>query len=134
MKIAIHGHHLSLPADVSRFLRKHVTGPLARLYDSQAAELTVRFEDERSNRGGVDRECRLTFRMPRVRTLTVSSVQDDAYKALLDAASRLKRLIQREISKQRSPGGRVDHRPLGRTYRQAAARSGTTADGTPSTL
>jgi hypothetical protein len=72
--------------------------------------------------------------MPHVRTLQLSSLQDDPYKALLDAASRLKRLIQREVAKHRSASGRVTHRPLGRTYRGAAARDGVTADGSPSTL
>jgi ribosome-associated translation inhibitor RaiA len=134
MRILIHGHHLSLPADTSRFLNKHVALPIARLYDSPAAELTVWFEDERSRRGGVDRRCRMAFRMPHIRTLQLSSLQDDPYKAMLDAASRLKLLIRREVAKRRSPSGRVSHRPLARIYRGAAARDGVTADGSPSTL
>jgi ribosome-associated translation inhibitor RaiA len=134
MRILIHSHHLPLPADAGRFLAKHVARSIARLCDDQAAELTVWFEDERSRRGGVDRRCRMAFRMPHIRTLQLSSLQDDPYKAMLDATSRLKRLIQREVAKRRSPSGRVSHRPLARIYRGAAARDGVTADGSPSTL
>jgi ribosome-associated translation inhibitor RaiA len=134
MRILIHGHHVSLPADAGRFLKKHVALPIARLYDDQAAELTVWFEDERSRRGGVDRRCRMAFRMPHIRTLQLSSLQDDPYKAMLDAASRLKRLILREVAKRRSPSGRVTHRSFARIYRGAAARDGVTAEGIPSTL
>ena len=39
MKLIIHAHHLPLPPDLPRFLDKHVTRPLARVYDDPAAEL-----------------------------------------------------------------------------------------------
>ncbi len=134
MKIVIHGHHLALPADVGSFLRKHVLRSLARLHDSPAAELTVKFADTRPNKGGVDRTCRLTLRLPGTRTLHVESVQEDAYKALLDAADRLKRLVKREVEKMRSPSRRPTQRPLGRTWRKRATQREAAPAGTPSTL
>ena len=134
MTIVIYGHHLTLPRDLGSFLRKHVTTPLARVYDNQAAQLTVRLGDDKPHKGGRDQTCRLTFRIPGARTLTVSSLQDDLYTAVLDAADRLKRVVQRELQKQRSNGRHPQHRPLGRSYRLKASRLGTTMDGAPSTL
>ncbi len=134
MKLVIHAHQVELPRDAPAFVRKHVVGPLSRLHDSPAAELTVNFGDVRMKKGGVDRACGLTLRLPRARTLRVESIKDDLRTALLDAADRLKRLVQREIAKQRSPSRKPMQRPLGRTYRRIAEERGTTLDGAPSTL
>jgi ribosome-associated translation inhibitor RaiA len=134
MKLSIHSHHLTLPSDVTRFLQKHVTRPLARLFDDPAAELSVHLGDQRKKKGGVDQECRLSFRMPGTRTLHVESVDEDAYKALLDAAERMKRLVIRQLEKMRSPGRKQMHRPLGRTYRDRSSRRGVTPSGDPAAL
>jgi ribosome-associated translation inhibitor RaiA len=129
MKLVIHGHHLRLPPDLPPFLWQHVTRPLARLYDDEAAELAVLLEDGRPRRGGVDRTCRLSFKMPGTRTLHVESVQQDLQVALLDAGGRLRRLVRRELEKMRSPSRKAVHRPLGRTYRVRASRRGITPGG-----
>jgi ribosome-associated translation inhibitor RaiA len=134
MKLSIHAHHLSLPKDLPQFLQKHVTRPLARVFDDPAAELAVHFGDPRPAKGGVDQECRMSFRMPGARTLHVESVADDLYKALLDAADRLKRLVKRNLEKMRSPARKKTHRPLGRTWRERSTRRGTTPAGEPSAL
>lgn len=134
MKLVIHAHHLSLPPDLGAFLRKHVTRSLARLADDSAAELSVHLGDARPRKGGVDQECRLSFRMPGARTLHVESVQEDLYKALLDAAERLKRLVKRELEKMRSRSRHPMHRPLGRSFRERSSRRGVTPDGEPAAL
>lgn len=134
MKLVIHAHHLSLPQDMGAFLEKHVTRPLARLYDGSAAELSVFLGDDRPRKGGVDRTCRLTFRLPGVRAITVASVERELRQALLDAAARLKRVVKREVSKMRSGPRRPLHRPLGRAWRERSTRTGATPDGDPAAL
>lgn len=134
MKLSIHANHLSLPRDVSTFVTKHVTRPLARVFDDAAAELSVHFDDSRQKRGGVDRACRLSFRMPGTRTVHVESVQDDFYKALLDAAERLKRVVKKQVDKMRATTRKPVHRPLGRTWRERSTRRGVTPEGGPAAL
>jgi ribosome-associated translation inhibitor RaiA len=134
MKLSIHAPHLALPPDLSAFLRRHVTRPIARLRDDPAAELAVHLGDARPRKGGAGLRCRLVFRMPGTRALTVGSVEDDLHKALLDAADRLKRAVRKEISKMRSGSRKPMHRPLGRTYRERSTRRGVTPDGEPATL
>jgi ribosome-associated translation inhibitor RaiA len=134
MKLSIHAHHLALPKDVSSFLNKHVTRPLARIYDDPAAELAVHFDDSRSQKGGVDQACRLSFRMPGARTVHVESVQDDLYKSLLDAAERLKRHVRKQVDKMRATVRKPIHRPLGRTWRERSSREGVTPEGGPAAL
>lgn len=134
MRLSIHAHHLTLPPDLPAFLQKHVTRPIARLFDDPAAELAVHLGDARPRRGGVDQECRLSFRMPNARTLHVEAVEDDLHKALLDAVDRLKRLVRRELSKMRAPSRKPLHRPLGRTWRERSSRRGVTPGGDPAAL
>ncbi len=134
MKLAIHAHQLRIPRDVMSFVRKHVLSSLRRIEDTPATELTVFVEDAKPGRGGVDQACKMTFRMPGARTLRVESVKDDVHAALLECARRLKRLVQREIAKQRSPSRATQSRPLGRTWRLRASRSDVAPDGSPSTL
>jgi putative sigma-54 modulation protein len=133
MKLLIHGHQLGVPRDARTFLRRHLVEPLARLHDSPAHELTVGFDDARPKKGGVDQHCRLILRIPGARTLTVESVADDLHAAILDAGHRLKRLVEREVGKQRSTSRSPMRNPLGRTWR-ARSSKGETPDGTPSTL
>jgi ribosome-associated translation inhibitor RaiA len=134
MKLSIHAHHLAVPADLPEFLEKHVTRPLARTFDGPAVELSVHLLDARPRRGGVDQECRLSYRIPGARTLHVESTEDDLHKALLSAVERLKRLVRREVSKMRTPTNKPVHRPLGRTWRERTTRRGTTPAGDPSAL
>ncbi|MGC3999923.1 MAG: HPF/RaiA family ribosome-associated protein [Anaeromyxobacter sp.] len=134
MKLVIHAHHLALPPDLGTFLQKHVTRPLARLHDDPAASLSVFLSDTRAQRGGVDQECRLAFRIPGARSLTVTSVQADLYQALLDCTDRLKRLVKREVAKMRSGSRKPMHRPLGRSWRERSSRTGTTPEGDPAAL
>jgi putative sigma-54 modulation protein len=134
MKLVIHAHHLTLPPDAPAFLSKHVTRPLARLFDDPSAELAVHLGDSKPSKGGVDQECRMSFRIPGTRTIHVESVQEDLYKAILDAARRLKTVVKSELGKMRSGSRRPMHRPLGRSYRERSSRRGVTPSGDPAAL
>jgi ribosome-associated translation inhibitor RaiA len=133
MRLSIHVHHLALPKDLPDFLEKHVTKPLARTFDDPSAELSVNLLDSCPRRG-VEQECRLSFRMPGVRTLHVEATENDVHKSLLEAVDRLKRLVRRELSKMRAPSRKPLHRPLGRAWRDVASRRGVTPDGDPAAL
>ena len=134
MRLSIHAQHLTLPSDLPDFLEKHVTRPLVRLFDDPAAELAVHLGDDRPKKGGVDQQCRVSFRMPGARTLHVESVAETVYEALLDAALRLRRLVQREIGKMRTGSRKQMHRPLGRSWRERSTRRGVTPNGDPAAL
>ena len=134
MKLLIRAHQVAAPRDVGSFLEKHVLRQLERVYDSPAAQLTVSVEDAKPKRGGVDQVCKLTYRMPGSGTLRVESVKGDIHAALLECAQRLRRLVQRELEKARSPSRSPRHKPLGRTWRLVSSRRGVAPDGTPTSL
>src|SRR5512138_2596575 len=134
MKLVIRAHQVAAPRDVLSFVEKHVVRQLRRLYDSPAAQLTISVEDAKPKKGGVDQACKLTYRMPGSGTLRVESVKEDFHAALLECAQRLKRLVQRELEKARSPSRSPQHKPLGRTWRLVSSRRGVAPDGTPAAL
>lgn len=134
MRLTIHAHHLSVPKDLPQFLDKHVTRPLARVFDAPAAELAVHLDDARPAKGGVDQSVRLTFRMPGARAISVGCVSDDLKKSLLDAGERLKRHVRKQVSKMRATTRKPVHRPLGRTWRERSTRRGVTPDGEAASL
>ena len=134
MTLQIHAHQLAAPRDVTAFIRKHVLAPLQRLHDSSATQLVVFVEDAKPGKGGIDQSCKMTLRIPGARTLRVESVNLDLHASLLDCAKRIRRLVEREVGKQRSTSRAPQHRPLGRTWRNLATRSAEAPDGTPSTL
>jgi ribosome-associated translation inhibitor RaiA len=134
MRLVIHAHQLGVPRDAQAFLRKHLVRPITRLHDSPADELTVHFDDARPKKGGVDQACRLTLRIPNARPLHVESVAEDLHAALLDAARRLRRLVEREVGNQRSTSRSPMHKPLGRTWRARSTNREHAPDGSPSTL
>jgi ribosomal subunit interface protein len=103
MKMTIHAHHLAVPDDLPAYLEKHVTRPLAHVFDDSAAELAVHLGDARPRRGGVDQECKLTFRIPGLKMVHAESVAEDIHAALLQAGDRLKRAVKKELQKRRSP-------------------------------
>ena len=134
MRLSIHTHHLALPPDLGEFLQKHLTRPLVRLLDDPAAQLSVHLGDLRRKKGGIDRACRVSLRIPGARVLHVESTQDDIHASLQDAGERLRRLVKRELEKMRSDSRRPMHRPLGRSWRERSSRRGVTPDGAPAAL
>jgi ribosome-associated translation inhibitor RaiA len=134
MRLSIHTHDVALPPDLGSFLQKHLTRPLSRLLDDPAAQLSVHLGDLRRKKGGIDRVCRVSFRIPGARVLHVESTQDDIHASLIDAGERLRRLVKRELEKMRSDSRRPMHRPLGRSWRERSSRRGVTPDGAPAAL
>jgi hypothetical protein len=87
MKLILHSQNLPLRPDVSEFLRKHVVGPILRFFDDPAAQLSIHIVDSRPHRGGIDQQCRMSFRLPGARTLHVESTQEDLARRCWTRAS-----------------------------------------------
>ena len=106
MRLVIHGHQLGVPRDAQAFLRKHLVRPIQRLHDNPDRCILV----------------------------GAYALGKDLHAALLDAARRLRRLVEREVGKQRSTSRSPMHKPLGRSWRGRATQGELAPDGSPSTL
>ena len=78
---------------------------------SESSELEVHLGDTRPRRGGVDQECRMSFRMPGMKTLHVEAVAEDIHAALLEAADKLKGAVKKGVAKRRTPARTTARKP-----------------------
>lgn len=117
MKVLIQGKQMAVPEELKSYVMERVVVPLTRFFDSSAAELRVEFGDVNGSiKGGNDKECHLTFRMPMAATIQIEEITPDPYASLDAASNRLIRIVHRELDRmRRRPTGHHKYRPLGTT-------------------
>ena len=116
MKVLIQGKQMTVPDELKSYVMERLVTQLTRFYDSSAAELRVEFGDTNGTKGGNDKECHLTFRMPMAATIQIEEITQDAYASLDVASDRLIRIVKRELERmRRRPAGHHKYRPLGTT-------------------
>ncbi len=128
MKIHIQGKHMKVPDELKSYVAERLVAPLARFYDHSAAELRVEFGDTNGPKGGEDKECHLTLRMPGGNTLQIEETTRDAYASLDAASERLVRACKRELSRMRLHAGHRQEHPLASAVIDGAVPGGLVED------
>ena len=128
MKVIIQGKQMRLSAGIKNYAQEHVVAQLTRFYDNEAAELRVELGDERGSKGGLDKECHLTLRMPGARTIQIEESTQDPYASLDAAGDRLIRAAKKEIERMRRPPGRHKYRPLATVVAEGGVPGGLVED------
>jgi ribosomal subunit interface protein len=128
MKVIIQGKQMRLSAGIKNYAQEHVVAQLTRFYDNEAAELRVELGDERGSKGGLDKECHLTLRMPGARTIQIEETTQDPYASLDAAGDRLIRAAKKEIERMRRPPGRHKYRPLATVVAEGGVPGGLVED------
>jgi putative sigma-54 modulation protein len=114
MKTIVKGVHLKLSKRLRDYVQEHLVEPMVHFCDSAAAEIEVHLADTNGPKGGVDKECRATVRIPNSKTLHVTEASDDIYKSIAFARDRLERMAKREIQKMRRGTGHRIGKPASR--------------------
>ncbi len=109
MKVNLRGVHLELSDALKRHVQSHLVEPLSRFFDSEAAELEIHLRDTNGTKGGVDKECSVTMRIPRGQSMHVSEVSEDIYKSIDLARDRMEKTLNRQL--ERSQDRRYDPAP-----------------------
>jgi putative sigma-54 modulation protein len=109
MKVNVRGVHLTLTDALKRHVDKHLIEPLERFFDSEAAEIEIHLRDINGPKGGKDKECSVTVRMPRGASIHVSEVSEDIYKSVDLARDRVERSTKRAV--ERSQDKRYETHP-----------------------
>lgn len=99
MKVNVRGVHVSLTDAIRQHVQRHLVEPIARFYDSEAAEMEIHLRDNNGPKGGLDKECSVTVRMPFSHPLHVTEVSDDLYKSIDLARDRLERATKRLLER-----------------------------------
>ena len=109
MKVNVRGVHLALTEAIKLHVQKHLVEPIERFYDSEAAELDVHLRDTNGPKGGRDKECSVTVRLPHGQTIHITEVSDDLFKSVDLARDRVEKSAKRLV--ERSQDKRHDETP-----------------------
>lgn len=95
MDVEVVAQGIDLTDDLADFCRRQIVDPLRRIFDRQGPTLEIELSDLYGPKGGLDKRCRITYTMPRTRTITVVEVTEDIYKSVDFASRRFRRLVKR---------------------------------------
>ncbi|HXE53596.1 MAG TPA: HPF/RaiA family ribosome-associated protein [Tepidisphaeraceae bacterium] len=82
-------------------------GPFAR----RVVTVTARLEDINADHGGVDKRCSLVAAVRQRGTVVTEAVHEDLYSAADEAAARLRRAVQRLLSRRIGRERKYPQRP-----------------------
>lgn len=117
MKVLIHGVHLNVTPELKAYVERRLARALERLVDNEAAELDVMLKDSNGPKGGEDKECSVTLRLPGSAGLHVTERTADIRLSIDRAEDRLFVAAEREREKKRRPSGHPVPKPATRLGR-----------------
>lgn len=102
MKVLLRGVHLDLSDAIRAYVDEHLVSHIERYADDEAAEIDISLVDTNGpNKGGRDKECRVTVRMPGFSSVHVTETADSLFPAIDAARDRLENAIKRAVDKRR---------------------------------
>jgi putative sigma-54 modulation protein len=101
MKVLLRGVHLSLSDGLKAYVQEHLVEPIERLYDDEASEIDISLVDNNGPKGGVDKDCRVTVRLPGLSAIHVTETAETLHQAIDLARDRLGNTVKRTLEKRR---------------------------------
>ncbi|HLL82001.1 MAG TPA: HPF/RaiA family ribosome-associated protein [Longimicrobium sp.] len=102
MKVILKGVHLSLTERMKVYVQEHLVEAVTRFYDDEAAELNIHLVDTNGpNKGGTDKECRVTAFVPGLVPIHITEATDDIFQSIDFAKDRLVKALKREQERRR---------------------------------
>ncbi|MDY7230519.1 HPF/RaiA family ribosome-associated protein [Hyalangium rubrum] len=101
MKVLMRGVHLSLSDGLKAYMQEHLVEHVERLFDDEAAEIDISLVDTNGPKGGVDKECRVTVRLPALSAIHVTETAGTLHEAIDLARDRLVTALKRTLEKRR---------------------------------
>ena len=101
MKVLMRGVHVSLTDNLKSYVDAHLVSHIERYADDEASEVDIALVDTNGPKGGVDKECRVTVRMPGLEAIHVTEAAETLFQAIDGARDRLENTIKRAVDKRR---------------------------------
>ncbi len=101
MKVLLRGVHLDLTAALRAYVDEHLVSHIERYADDEASEIDISLVDTNGPKGGVDKECRVTVRMPGLSSVHVTEAADSLFAAIDAVRDRLENAIKRTLDRRR---------------------------------
>jgi ribosomal subunit interface protein len=102
MKVLMRGVHLSLSDGLKAYVQEHLVDHIEKLCDDQeASEIDISLVDTNGPKGGVDKECRVTVRLPGLSAVHVTETADSLFPAIDASRDRLEKTLKRTLERRR---------------------------------
>jgi putative sigma-54 modulation protein len=102
MKVLMRGVHLSLTDGLKAYVQEHLVDHIERLCDDQeASEIDISLVDTNGPKGGVDKECRVTVRLPGLSAIHVTETAETLHQAIDASRDRMENTLKRTLEKRR---------------------------------
>jgi ribosomal subunit interface protein len=102
MKVLMRGVHLSLTDGLKAYVQEHLVDHIERLCDDQeASEIDISLVDINGPKGGVDKECRVTVRLPGLSAMHVTETAETLHQAIDAARDRMETALKRTLERRR---------------------------------
>ncbi|SEL65176.1 ribosomal subunit interface protein [Stigmatella aurantiaca] len=101
MKVLMRGVHLSLSDGLKSYVQEHLVDHIERFCDDEAAEIDIALVDINGPKGGVDKECRVTVRLPGLAAIHVTETTETLHQAIDAVRDRLETALKRTLGKRR---------------------------------
>lgn len=103
MRVILKARHMSLTPALSAHAEEKLGRAIMRVFDRPAAKIEIELIDLGHLRNRNDKECHVTVFMPKGKTIVLSEVDDDMYKAINLAHDRLLVMVKRERERRIRP-------------------------------
>lgn len=100
MQVIVKARHTTLTPSLRAHAIEKLGRSVQRIFDRPAAKIEIEL-GEIVAKNGEDKECRVTLFMPKGRTVCITEIDDDMYKAIDLAQDRLLQQIKRARGKRK---------------------------------
>jgi len=100
MRVIVKGRHMNLTQALKAHAEEKLGKMVMRMFNRPAGTLEIELNDVGNVRDGKDKECRITLSIPRGKTINITEIDDDMYKAIDLAHDRLMNEVKREHEKK----------------------------------
>jgi putative sigma-54 modulation protein len=102
MKVLMRGVHLSLSDGLKTYVQEHLVGHIEKLCDDQeASEIDISLVDTNGPKGGMDKECRVTVRLPGLSAIHVTEAAETLHQAIDASRDRMENTLKRTLERRR---------------------------------
>ncbi|WP_224243749.1 HPF/RaiA family ribosome-associated protein [Hyalangium gracile] len=102
MKVLMRGVHLSLTDGLKAYVEEHLVGHIEKLCDDQeASEIDISLVDINGPKGGIDKECRVTVRLPGLSAIHVTETAETLHQAIDASRDRMENALKRTLERRR---------------------------------
>ena len=109
MKLIVKARHMNLTPALKAHAEQKLGDAIKKIFDRPSTTLEIELTELGRTKDGLDKECRVTAFMPKGKTINISEVADDMYKAIDLARDRLLNQVKRQRTKKRvAARGRKD--------------------------